>query len=80
MIRGSSKTSASSEAPSGRRALSLAVLVFYGLAAAGDFAYHMIEARHGGNQAVELFELPVAFSAALFWPLDLVAMALLPRS
>ena len=58
----------------------LAALVLYGLAAAGDFAYHMIEARHSGNRAVELFELPVAYSAALFWPLDLIAMALLPRS
>jgi hypothetical protein len=80
MIRGSSKTSASFETQRERRPLWLAALVFYGVAAAGDFAYHMIEARHAGHQAIELFELPVAYSAALFWPLDLVAMALLPRS
>ena len=80
MIRGSSRISASSDAPPDRRPLWLCALVFYALAAAGDFTYHLIDSRHLGNQATELFEIPVAFSAALFWPLDLIAMALLPRS
>jgi hypothetical protein len=79
MIRGSSRTSVSSEVPRERRAAWLAALTLYGLTAGADFAYHLVEYRHSDNHAIQLFEIPVAFSAALFWPVDLVAMALLPR-
>jgi hypothetical protein len=51
--------------------------VLYGLVAGGDFAYHLIEDLHTGNQAIEFSEIAVAFSAAVFWPVDLIAMVLL---
>jgi hypothetical protein len=31
----------------------------------------------GADRTIKYVELPVAYSAALFWPVDLVAMALL---
>jgi len=41
-----------------------------------DFAYHLItDVRSAGT--IKYAELPVAYSAALFWPVDLVATALL---
>jgi hypothetical protein len=55
----------------------LAALLLYGLAAGGDFAYHLIDDLRTGNQAIEVSEVAVGFSAALFWPVDLIAMALL---
>jgi hypothetical protein len=80
MIRGSSRTSESSDADGARRSLWLAALVIYTVAASGDFVYHLIENLHTGNQAIEFSEVLVAFSAAVFWPVDLIAMALLaPR-
>jgi hypothetical protein len=51
--------------------------VFYALAASGDFAYHLIEHLRSGNEAIQVSEVAVAFSAAVFWPVDLIAMALL---
>ena len=51
--------------------------MFYALAASGDFAYHLIEALRTGNEATEVSEIVIAFSAAVFWPVDLIAMALL---
>ena len=77
MIRGSSRISASSDAPWRNHPVWLAALVLYGLAAGGDFAYHLIDDLHTGNEAIEVSEIAVAFSAALFWPVDLIAMALL---
>jgi hypothetical protein len=77
MIRGSSRTSASSDALWGNRPAWLVGLVLYGLAAGGDFAYHLIDDLRTGNEAIEVSEIAVAFSAALFWPVDLIAMALL---
>jgi hypothetical protein len=67
----------SSDVPAWYRPAALAALVLYGLAAAGDFAYHLSEDLHTGNQAIEVSEVAVAFSAAVFWPVDVVAMALL---
>lgn len=55
----------------------LAALVLYALAASGDFAYHLIEDLRTGNQAIGFPEILVAFSAAVFWPVDLIAMRLL---
>jgi hypothetical protein len=77
MIRGSSRTSESSDTPTAHRSAWLAGLVLYGLAAGGDFAYHLIEDLHTGNQAIEFSEIAVGFSAAVFWPVDLIAMVLL---
>jgi hypothetical protein len=77
MIRGSSRTSASSDRLGGHRPAWLAALLLYALAAGGDFAYHLIEDLRSGNQAIEASEVTVAFSAAVFWPVDLIAMALL---
>ena len=51
-------------------------LCLYGLAASIDFAYHLAHDARGARRPV-WYELPVAFSAALFWPVDIVAMALL---
>lgn len=79
MIRGSSKTFALSEERRTRQKAWLLGLVLYGLAAGGDFAYHLIEYLHTGDQAIEFSEVTVAFSAALFWPVDIVAVTLLAR-
>jgi hypothetical protein len=79
MIRGNSRTFASSDAAPKRHLWGLAALLLYGLAAAGDFAYHLVEYRHTGDQKIEASEVAVAYAAALFWPLDVAAMALLPR-
>jgi hypothetical protein len=51
--------------------------VLYGLVAGGDFAYHLTDYLNTGDQVLEFSEVAVAFSAALFWPVDIVAMALL---
>jgi hypothetical protein len=80
MIRGNSKTSASSDALAAHRRAWLAGLLIYGVAAGGDFAYHLIGDLHPGNRAIGYPEVVVAFSAALFWPLDLVAMELRARA
>ena len=61
----------------GHRSAWLAALLFYALAASGDFAYHLIEDLRTGNQAIAVSEVVVAFSAAVFWPVDLIAMSLL---
>jgi hypothetical protein len=52
-------------------------LSLYGLAAAGDLAYHLIDDLYTGDQMIAFSEVAVAFSAAVFWPVDIVAMALL---
>ncbi len=77
MTRGSSRTSASSDTPSGHRSAWLAALLLYALAASGDFAYHLLEDLNTGNEAIAFSDVAVAFSAAVFWPVDLIAMALL---
>jgi hypothetical protein len=77
MTRGSSKTSESTDPLGGHRRASLAALVLYALAAGGDFAYHLIEDVRTGSDAIEVSDITVAFSAAVFWPIDLIAMALL---
>jgi hypothetical protein len=52
-------------------------LLLYGLGAAIDFAYHLIDDLGTGDEAIEFSEVAVAFSAALFWPIDIIAMVLL---
>ena len=53
--------------------------MLYALAAGGDFAYHLTENLRIGNRAIEVSQVPVAFSAAVFWPVDLIAMSLLAQ-
>ena len=77
MIRGSSKISGSSDAYGKHRSVWLAALLLYGLGVGADFTYHLIEDLHTGNEAIEVSEVAVAFSAAVFWPVDLIAMSLL---
>jgi len=60
----------------GRRAW-LIGLGLYTLAACADFAYHLISDVRRADGTVRYADLPVAYSAALFWPVDIVAMALL---
>ncbi len=79
MIRGSSRISESSDKPGDHRSAWLAALLFYALAAGGDFAYHLVQDLRTGNEAIEASDIAVAFSAAVFWPVDLIAMALLAR-
>ena len=52
-------------------------LVLYGLGAGIDLAYHLIDDLHTGDEKIEFSEVAVAFSAGLFWPIDIIAMALL---
>jgi len=55
----------------------LAGLLLYGLGTGIDFAYHLVNDLRTGDQAIEFSEVAVAFSAALFWPVDVIAMTLL---
>ena len=77
MIRGSSRIFASPERDKFRQRLWLAGLLLYGLVAGIDFAHHLIGDLPTGDQIIEFSEVAVAFSAALFWPIDVVAMSLL---
>jgi hypothetical protein len=51
--------------------------LLYGVAAGLDVARHLTDDVYSGNQEIEFPEIAVAFSAGLFWPVDLVAKALL---
>ena len=52
-------------------------LWLYALAGCVDFAYHMTWGAP--RTSIWYSNLPVAFSAAVFRPIDLVAMVLLPN-
>jgi hypothetical protein len=52
-------------------------LWLYGLAACVDFAHHVIVDFDRADRRFSYAELPIAYSAALFWPVDIVATALL---
>jgi hypothetical protein len=67
---------ASIDRPRRRRRACLAALLLYGIAAGLDVAQHLADDRYSGNQDIEFPEIAVAFSAGLFWPVDLVAKAL----
>ena len=60
-----------------RRRAWLIGLLLYGLGAGIDFTYHLIDDLRSGDEAIEYSEVAVAFSAGLFWPIDIIAMALL---
>jgi len=76
-IRGNSRTFASSDQHRTSRRLWLVGLSLYGLAAGADLGYHLIDNLYTGDQRIAFSEVVVAFSAALFWPVDIVAMTLL---
>jgi hypothetical protein len=80
MIPGNSRISASSDTQARQRRIWLAALLLYGFAAAGDFSYHLVEHLRTGARVFGSAEAAVAFSAALFWPLDLTAMVVLGGS
>jgi hypothetical protein len=52
-------------------------LWLYAVGGCVDFAYHMTWGAP--RTSIWYSNLPVAFSAAVFWPVDVVAMALLPN-
>jgi hypothetical protein len=60
----------------GRRAW-LIGLCLYGAVACVDFAYHLTYEVYSSGRGIRYSQLPVAYSAALFWPVDILAMALL---
>jgi hypothetical protein len=62
-----------------RHRLWLVGMSLYALAAAADSGYHLHDGFTSGDGEVEFSEFAVAYSAGLFWPLDLIAMALLGR-
>jgi len=39
--------------------------------AAADFAYHIVNAAHVGDQRLGWNDVVVGFQASLFWPVDL---------
>ena len=55
----------------------LTALCLYGLAAVADIALHLRDDTAIGQDWWALDNLVVAFSAGLFWPVDLVAQRLL---
>ena len=67
----------SSDRTRSRRQAWLIALLLYALGVGIDVAHHLIDDFHNGNQAIEVAEVAVAFSAGLFWPVDLIAMSLL---
>ena len=61
------------------RRLWLAALVLYAGAALADFGLHLARDSRAGRDWHDATHLAVAFSASLFWPVDLVAEYLRPR-
>jgi hypothetical protein len=61
------------------RRVSFVALWLYAIATAADFAAHLSEDRQAGRDPLAPANLAVAVSAALFWPIDLVARRLLGR-
>ena len=57
----------------------LIVLWLYAIAAVADMAAHLGADRRAGENWLRPAPLAVAFSAGLFWPVDLVAQLLLSR-
>jgi hypothetical protein len=62
----------------GRR-LWLAALVLYGAAGIADMSSRLAAEQRAGRDWHDPAHLTVAFSAGLFWPVDLVARHLLSR-
>jgi hypothetical protein len=54
-------------------------LGLYAIAVAADIAVHLNQDRRAGREWLNTGNLAVAFSAGLFWPVDLIARQLLSR-
>jgi hypothetical protein len=52
-------------------------LVLYGAAALADIAWHLADDQRAAREWYAPANLVVAFSAGLFWPVDLIAEYLL---
>jgi hypothetical protein len=61
------------------RRASLVALWLYAIAMAGDFAFHLDADRRQGQPWLTPAAFAVAFSASLFWPVDLIVQLLLAR-
>ena len=62
-----------------KRRIWLIVLVLYAAAGIADGAYHLMAPKYAADRSNVVVALPVAFSAGLFWPIDIVARPLLMR-
>ena len=79
-IPGNSRTSGLSEArASGHRRLSKTAFFLYFLLAAADMTAHLGQDARAGRDWRQPANLAIAFSASLFWPVDLLAGVLLDR-
>jgi hypothetical protein len=58
-----------------QRRVWLAALLLYAFGAGVDVSHRLTDDSR--NRAFEFAEIPVTFSAGLFWPVDLIASALL---
>jgi len=63
-----------------RRRVWLIVLVFYGVGAIADGAYHLTVQSSPASRANPIAAIPVAICAGLFWPIDIIARRLLLSS
>jgi hypothetical protein len=77
MIRGSLRIFEWIDVTRTGRRIWLAALVLYGVGIGVDIACHLADDLSSGNRMIEYSEVAVAFSAGLFWPVDIVATALL---
>ncbi|HZS84872.1 MAG TPA: hypothetical protein VFA50_18490 [Stellaceae bacterium] len=64
-------------AATGRAALRRWVLLLYFVGVLGDVAWHARTYLTTGDRAIEAYEWVIGIQASLFWPVDLVAQALL---
>ena len=76
-IRGSSRMFASINKGRNQRRVWLAALLLYAFGACVDVRHRLTDDLYGRSRAFEFSGIPVAFSAGLFWPVDLIARALL---
>jgi hypothetical protein len=60
-----------------KRRIWLIVLVIYAAAGIADGAYHLTAPKYAADRSNLFVALPVAFSAGLFWPIDIIARPLL---
>jgi len=61
-----------------RQRIWLAALCLYFAAGATDMSAHLLASHRKGEQ-IGPNNIPVAFAAGLFWPMDIVATILLAR-
>jgi hypothetical protein len=62
-----------------RQRLWVIAVYLYTIGIAADFAVHLGIDRHTELNSLSPANLAVAFSASLFWPIDLIGLLLFPR-